>query len=133
MRPALPALTLCLAAAPLLAQDMPDPAAMLDGAADLAADLGGRAADSVLLADSLGAEVIGPDGEPLGTVADFVVLPGGNLVAAVIERPDGGRLALPWEAVQAGIMAGRRIELPMTGAEIEGAAALGDLTAALGL
>jgi sporulation protein YlmC with PRC-barrel domain len=115
------------------AQSVPDAAAITEGAASLAAELAGTAADHVLIADMLGAEVIGVDGTPIGTVEDFAALPGGNLVAAVVVRDGGGRIALPWDAVKTGVAAGEAIELPMTEAELDGAGTLRDLTAALGL
>ena len=130
LRPLSLALTLALPAA---AQGVPDLDAAASQAADLAAQLGETAADRVLVADLLGREVIGPDGEALGTLDDLVVLPGGNLVAAVIARPDGTPVALPWDAAKAGVAAGRPVEVPYTGAELDGAQALRELTGALGL
>jgi sporulation protein YlmC with PRC-barrel domain len=127
------ALPLALLALPAGAQSLPDPAAVTEGAAALVSELGDMAADHLLIADMLGAEVIGADGTAIGTVENFVAIPGGRLVAAVIARMDGGRIALPWDAVKAGVAAGEAIELPMTEAELDGAEALRDLTEALGL
>ncbi|TFL20123.1 PRC-barrel domain-containing protein [Jannaschia formosa] len=133
MRHALLSLILLAAPLPLAAQDLPEPDALLSGAADAAERLRDAAEDRLTLADSLGAEVIGPDGESIGTVEDFVALPGGNLVAAVIAREGGDRIALPWDIVQAGLAAGSEIEIPMTGSELDGAEALQDLSDALDL
>lgn len=134
-----------LLAAPLAApvaapaQEVPALGPALGDVAEAARDLAGRVADHVLVADMLGRDVIGPDGEALGTLGDLVVLPGGNLVAAVVDLGDGdgegggGRIALPWDAAKAGVRAGEPVEVPFTRAEIEGDAALRDLSAALGL
>ena len=132
-RPLALAASLAWAATPALAQGLPD----LDAVAAQAADLTGRiaeaAADQVLVADMLGRDVIGPDGTALGTLENLVVLPGGNLVAAVIARPEGRRIAVPWDAAKAGVKAGQPIEIPFSAAELDGAEALRDLTGALGL
>jgi hypothetical protein len=127
-------LTLALLAAPAAgAQSLPDMDAALGAVTEAAGALREAGEDRLLIADALGREVFGADGEAVGTVEDFAVLPGGNLVAAIVARPDGGRIALPWKAVQAGLAAGRTVELPMTGAEIDGAEALRELSDALGL
>jgi hypothetical protein len=131
MRMIAPLLVILPLAAP--AQDLPDPQALTSGAAEAAERLRGLAEDHLLIADMLGAAVIGADGDPVGTVEDFVVLPGGNLVAAIVAREAGGRIALPWDAVQAGVAAGSEIALPMTEAEIDGAEAIRGLNEALGL
>jgi hypothetical protein len=133
MRPTLMLLALLAAPLPLAAQDLPEPDAVLSGARDAAERLRDIAEDRLTIADMLGTEVIGADGMAIGTVADFVALPGGNLVAAVVEREGGGRIALPWDAVQAGVAAGTEVELPMTEAELDGAEAIRALNEALGL
>ena len=78
-----------LALAALLALAAPLPAlAQLDdisGAAEEAASqLSDAAADKLLLADMIGLEITGPNGDTVGTVEDLVAVPGGKLVAAVI-------------------------------------------------
>jgi hypothetical protein len=133
MRPILMFLAALAAPGPLVAQDLPEPDAVVSAARDAAERLRDLAEDRLTLADMLGAEVIGADGTPIGTVEDFVALPGGNLVAAIVAREGGGRIALPWDAVQAGVAAGTGIELPMTEAELDGAEAIRGLNAALGL
>lgn len=120
-------------ALPVAAQDLPDLDAVASQATDLATEVAEAAADRVLVADMLGRDVIGPDGAVLGTLDDLVVLPGGNLVAAVIARPEGRPVALPWDAAKAGVAAGEPVEIPFTGAELDGAQALRDLTDALGV
>jgi sporulation protein YlmC with PRC-barrel domain len=131
----LPALTAAIVLVPALApaQEVPG-LSQIEGAAgdllDRGIDLG---ADVLLIADLLGREVVGPDGGSLGTVEDFVLIPGGNLVAALIARPDAPTIALPYEAVSAGVAVNGPVEIPMTGAEIDGSEALARLSRALGL
>lgn len=83
------------------AQDVPDAGAALPadvgGAAEL---LRGAAEDALLLRDLLGTEVSEPGGNAIGTVENFVVIPGGRIVAAVIETSDGDRLPVPFAAVK---------------------------------
>ena len=96
----------CSSRQPRRRRTLPNLDAMTSQAADLTSKLAEGAADQVLVADMLGRDVIGPDGTALGTLENLVVLPGGNLVAAVIARPEGRRIALPWDAAKAGVKAG---------------------------
>lgn len=116
-------------ATPATAQDLPS----MEDVSSAASDLAGRVADHVMVADMIGRDVVGPDGAALGTLENLVVLPGGNLVAAVVALEDGTRVALPWDAAKAGVKAGEPVEVPFTRAEIDGQAALRDLSDALGL
>lgn len=67
--------------------------------ASAAADLTEAAKDSVLVGDLIGKRIDGADGETLGRVRDLAVFPGGR-AAALIETPEGDRLALPLGAVK---------------------------------
>lgn len=103
----------------------------------LADTVRGIAADKILIRDLLGKEVTGTDGEAIGTVEDFAVIPGGalpgaQLVAVIVTRPDGDRLALPFTAVRIGMSgATRTLSLPFAASEVTGVAALSDLAADL--
>jgi len=68
-------------------------------ATDALQSLRDAARDRVLVGDLMGAEVDGPSGEALGTVRNLAAIPGGRLVAVVIELPDGERVAVPWQLV----------------------------------
>jgi sporulation protein YlmC with PRC-barrel domain len=133
MRQAIPALLLSLAPLAASGQSLPDPSALADRASEAAQSVRDIAGEHLLIASMIGREVIGPDGGAVGTVEDFAVLPGGNLVAAVVSRGDGARIALPWDAVKAGVAAGEPVGIPFTAAEIDGQEALRDLADALGL
>ena len=87
-----------LAAVPAAAQDALDmPASMTDAASMLAS----QAADSLLVGDLLGAEVLGPSGDVAGTIANLVALPGGRIVAALVEPSGGGTpVPVPYSAVK---------------------------------
>ncbi|CUH33554.1 PRC-barrel domain protein [Jannaschia seosinensis] len=127
-------LTLPIIPMPASAQSLPDRQDVLSSATDVASEIADAAEDRLLIADILGREMIGADGNSIGTVENFVVLPGGNLVAAVIARKDGSRIALPWKAVQAGLaVEGSDITLPMSGEEIDGSEPLRKLTDSLDL
>ena len=103
----------------------------------LAETVRGIAADKVLIRDLLGKEVTGTDGDAIGTVEDFAIIPGGalpgaQLVAAIVVTPDGDRLALPFTVVRIGMSgATRTLSLPFAASEVTGVAALSDLAADL--
>lgn len=132
MRPLTLAAALALAA-PATAQDLTDPGAVGDAAADLMGQGIDLAEEVLLIRDLLGREVLGPDGDSLGTVENFVLIPGGNLVAAIVTLPDGQRIALPYQAVSAGVTLNGPVQIPMTRAEIDASQELADLTDAMGL
>lgn len=128
-------LLLGLAAAPAAAQaafDLPDettdPSALASAAETLARD----AADRLLVRDLLGAEIQSADGETLGTVENFVVVPGGRLVAAVVETADGTRLAVPFPAVKlAAASRDGAMKLTLPAGEVRSAEALRTLAETL--
>ncbi|WP_188914358.1 PRC-barrel domain-containing protein [Salinarimonas ramus] len=100
------ALVLPFAAAPALAQDAPatgapafseDVTGSISDAASALADAGENA---LLVRDLLGMELKDPSGETAGTVRNFVVIPGGRLVAAMVETPDGRRVPVPFAAIK---------------------------------
>jgi len=92
---------LAVACGPAVAQDVPDAGEALPADVGEAAELlRGAAEDALLLRDLLGTEIGDPGGDTVGTVANFVVIPGGRIVAAVIETSDGDRLPVPFAAVK---------------------------------
>ena len=101
---------------------MDDPFA---SAADAVVDM---AESKLLIRDLLDTEIMGADGDSLGTVSDFVVLPGGNLVAVTVDLSDGGRIALPFELVK--IQEGA-ITATETAADLTGSQRLQDLAQTL--
>ena len=118
-----------LAAGPAMAQS---PLDTIDGAIGDAADkIGEMAADQLLIKDFLGLELTGTDGDSVGTVRDFVAIPGGNLVAALVETSDGTRILVPWELLAVESADGKAIEATQTAADLTGSQKLVDLASQL--
>ncbi len=99
------------------------------GIAEAAKKIRDTATAGMLVADLLGKELTGHDGETLGTVENFVVVPGGRLIAAVVETGDGARIAVPFAAIKLAGLRGQR--LPVTVEELRGMTELVDLGAAI--
>lgn len=122
--------TAALTAGAAGAQDLPLPGEVtsLDDLSAAAETLAGMAADKLLVRDLLGQPLVGAEGAEIGTVENFVVLPGGNLVAALVETSDGGRIAVPFSAVKLGAaVQGAPMELPFAASEVAGLEALSSL------
>ena len=138
MRPALilaAALALPLpatAAEPL--QGIPDPQAIGDIAGDATKTLSEKARQKVLVRGMLGSEITGPGGGTIGTLDNLVIVPGGQVVAAIVKPEDGEPLALPYQAlkVSAAASAGKAagVSLPVGLEELRGMQSVKDLTAA---
>jgi sporulation protein YlmC with PRC-barrel domain len=100
--------------------------------AEAAKKLAKQAQDRFLIADLIGQELTGRDGKTVGTVQNFAVAPGGRILAAVVTRPDGTRIAVPFSAVKlAGTLAKPRIEAVLSAAELKGMAELEALAGSL--
>lgn len=132
-----PLLGLGAMTAPLAAQDvsldLPEEITSTSGLSSAAETLAGQAEERLLIRDLLGKELMGADGETLGTVENFVVVPGGRLVAAVVETSDGARLAVPFAAVKLAAAAeGSPMQLSLPAAEVRGIEALRSLADSLG-
>ena len=127
------ALTLALLVTPTYAhaQSLGD----LAGAAKEAADtLKQAAADKLLVADMLGAEVTGPGGERLGTVENLAVVPGGKLVAAIIALEGGDKLPVPYRMVKVSRAQQKLgVTLPVSLEDLRGDEAVKALASALDL
>ena len=89
---------LILADGPAASQEAEELASR-DGIAEAASELGEKGEDALLLKDLLDQEIEGSDGETIGTVRDFVILPGGRLIAAIVDV-DETRIAIPFGAVK---------------------------------
>ena len=98
----------------------------------MASKLGEEAKDRALIADLLDKPLKGSDGDTIGKVRDFVVVPGGRLIAVLVETPDEGRIAVPFTAVKlVGAAQSRGLEVPMTASAISGIAELQSLADSL--
>lgn len=144
MRRALPFFLLLAISAPVLAQGsgssgsqggigIPMSADAIARAAQDALDLAkGAASDSLLIKDLLGRTVTGPDGTEIGTVENFMVVPGGRIVAAVLQTSGGEsrRIAVPFSLVKLSGTADK-LSLQATLQELQNMPAIQSLTAAL--
>lgn len=128
------ALILC-GAAPVAAQQVPTgpvDVGSISELASMAQDVGAMAADKLLVRDMLGQPLLGEGGETVGTVEDFVVVPGGRIVAALVETQDGSRIAVPFTAVKLGQAASSgMMQVPLPASELTGAEALRSLASQL--
>ena len=98
--------------------DLPDPTSP-DALREVASRLGEEAKDRALIADLLDKTLKGSDGDTIGKVRDFVLVPGGRLIAAIVETTDGPRIALPFTAVKlVGSAQSRGLEVPLTASEV---------------
>ncbi|WP_181707653.1 PRC-barrel domain-containing protein [Chthonobacter rhizosphaerae] len=91
------------------------PSDLATAAESAAATLSKSAKDSLLVRDLLGAEVTAPGGDVSGTVQDLVVVPGGRIVAAIVEPKAKGAdpVPVPFAAVKVKKSASRlQVELP---------------------
>ncbi|WP_349371140.1 PRC-barrel domain-containing protein [Salinarimonas sp.] len=100
------ALALAFVGPPALAQQQsgaaatPTPMPRPDGMAEAATALRDAAENALLVRDLLGKEVADPSGGSVGTIANLAVIPGGRIVAAILETPDGTRVPVPFAAVK---------------------------------
>ena len=128
---------LWLLAGPAVAADdtLPGVSGSLTNASDLASaaqDLAGMAQDRLLIKDLLGRKLTGNDGETVGTIENFVVIPGGRLVAAVVETGDGTRIAVPFAAVKlASAAQGAGVQATLPASELKGMSELKSLADSL--
>ena len=103
-----------------------------DALREVASRLGEEAKDRALIADLLGKPLKGSDGDTIGKVRDFVVIPGGRLIAAIVQTPDGPRIAVPFTAVKlVGAAQSRGLEVPLTASEVSGMEELESLAGSL--
>ena len=133
IRPLRAAALAALIAGPVGAQS---PLDGIDGAmggpiGDAVEKLGEMAADQLLIGDFLGMELTGAEGETVGTVRDFVAIPGGNLVAALVETSDGTRILVPWQLLSVESADGKAIRATQTAADLTGSQKLVDLASQL--
>lgn len=137
-----------LAAAALLAVGLaPAPApAQLMGLAEAGSEalkaVRSAAKDALLVKDMIGAKIVGPTGEKVGTVRDLVVIPGGQLVALVVSPDDlqhpilvpykAAKISKAAKAASGAVNATVEIQLPQPLDKLRAGKAVTDLTDALG-
>lgn len=121
------------AAAAAQGLELPDEITGPEGMAQAARTIAEAGVEQLLIADLIGLEVKGPEGEALGTVEDLVAIPGGRLVAALVSLEGGPRIAVPYSALKVtGARDALEATLPATGEELSGMSELTDLAESLG-
>lgn len=104
-----------------------------DGIAAAASKLAGEGKDRLLLTNMLDEKIKGSDGETIGTVKDFAVIPGGRVIAAIVETDDGMRIAIPYGAVKVAVSADALgLEVPVNSSDIQSLSELESLAESLG-
>ena len=98
---------------------------------DAVEKLGEMAADQLLIGDFLGMELTGAEGETVGTVRDFVAIPGGKLAGALVETSEGTRILVPWQLLSVESADGKAIRATQAAADLTGSQDLVDLASQL--
>ncbi|WP_334061076.1 PRC-barrel domain-containing protein [Limimaricola cinnabarinus] len=98
---------------------------------DAVEKLGEMAADQLLIRDFLGMELTGAEGETVGTVRDFVAIPGGKLAGALVETSEGTRILVPWQLLSVESADGKAIRATQAAADLTGSQDLVDLASQL--
>lgn len=107
-----------------------EPAVAQDSVTKAVESLRGQARDQLLIRDLLDRELVGADGGTVGTVENFVVVPGGRLVAALVETGDGTRLAVPFQLVKLAAGA-EKVQATVSAGELTSTSRLKDLAGEL--
>lgn len=130
--PTLTAVTLSMAFACLPARaQAPDVGTMTS---DAVATLKGAAKDRLLVGDMIGSPVNGPSGSEVGTIANLVAIPGGRLVAVVVDLSDGSKLPIPYQVMKIELAADTlNISLPVTVDELRNDSGVKELQGLLSL
>ncbi|WP_370161937.1 hypothetical protein [Limimaricola soesokkakensis] len=76
-------------------------------------------------------ELTGSDGEAVSKVRGFVAIPGGNLVAPLVEPSDDARIPVPWELMAGESADGKAIRATQAAADLTGSRKLVDVASQL--
>lgn len=98
---------------------------------DAVEKLGEMAADQLLIRDFLGMELTDAEGKTVGTVRDFVAIPGGKLAGALVETSEGTRILVPWQLLSVESADGKAIRATQAAADLTGSQDLVDLASQL--
>ncbi|WP_162620424.1 PRC-barrel domain-containing protein [Limimaricola cinnabarinus] len=136
IRPLRAAALAALIAGPAGAQSPLDSIDGIDGAmggpiGDAVEKLGEMAADQLLIRDFLGMELTDAEGKTVGTVRDFVAIPGGKLAGALVETSEGTRILVPWQLLSVESADGKAIRATQAAADLTGSQKLVDLASQL--
>ena len=92
------------------------------------------AEDKLLIGDVIGSDVSGPSGETIGTIRNLVAVPGGRLVAVVLELEGGDRIAAPYQLLKVSAASGSlQAAMPVTADELTSMSAVEEMSGMLGL
>lgn len=121
-----------IAGAQELLVDIPDSLTDASSIASAAQTLSEAGMDRLLIKDLIGKELTGSDGNTAGTVEDFVVIPGGRVIAALVSTSDGTQLAVPYAAIKVVNAAGNAgLQTPVTASELRGMSELQSLASSV--
>ncbi len=83
-----------------LPDEIPDSLSNASSIASAAQSLGEAGAEKLLIKDLIGKTLTGADGNTVGRVENFVVIPGGRIVAALVSTGEGSTIAVPYAAIK---------------------------------
>ena len=86
-----------------------------------------------MVADMLGAKVTTPSGDTAGTIRNLVAVPGGRLVAVILELSDGQKLAVPYDIMKVSSASDTLdLSIPMGVEALTGSQAVKEVSSLLG-
>ena len=95
-----------IATAQDLPVDIPSSLTSASSIASAAQSLRDTGMDKLLIKDLIGKTLTGTDGNTIGTIENFAVVPGGRIIAAVVSTGDGATIAVPYAAIKVANAAG---------------------------
>ena len=124
---------LAFVAAPACAQNtgmLPESLTSASSIASAAKTLQQAAQDKLLVRDLLGTQITGANGDTLGTVENFAVIPGGRIVAAIVSTGSGTMIAVPFTALKVA-NTGQQLQTTVPASELTGMSELQSLADSL--
>lgn len=121
-----------IAAAQNLPVDIPDSLTSTSSIASAAQSLREAGMDKLLIQDLIGKTLSGTDGNAVGTIEDFAVVPGGRIIAALVSAGDGTVIAVPYAAIKVVNAAGTAsLHVSVRASELQGMSELRSLANSL--
>lgn len=121
-----------IAAAQDMPVDIPDSLTSAASIASAAQTLHKAGMDKLLVKDLIGKTLTGAEGDTIGTIENFAVIPGGRIIAALISLGDGTMIAVPYAAIQVANAAGVAApNVPISASDIQGMSELRSLASSL--
>ena len=108
--------------------DIPDGLTSASSIASAAQSLHKAAMDKLLVKDLIGKTLTGTDGNTVGTIENFAVVPGGRIIAALVSTGDGTLIAVPYAAIKIANAAGTAsLNVPVRASKLQGMSELRSL------